>query len=81
MYLEGLLGSLLEACLGRLGGGAPLGLMGLLWGGLFKRPPGGLLGASWGLQGASWGGKLEISVRGPLLGPLLGPSWGPLGLS
>ena len=37
------------------------------------------MGVSWGLLGASWGGKLDFSVRGPPFGPLLGRSWGPLG--
>ena len=41
----------------------------------------GLLGPPGGLLGASWGGKLELSVRVPPLGPLLGPSWGLIGLS
>ena len=64
-----------------------------LWG--FLGPPGGLLGRkapffsflslSWPplgpVLGASWAGKLEMSVRVPSLGPLLGQSWGPPGLS
>ena len=39
----------------------------------------GLLGASWGLLGASSGEDVEMAVRVPRLGPLLEPSWGPLG--
>ena len=39
------------------------------------------MGASWAPLGASRGGRLEFSVRGPPLGPLLEPSWSPLGPS
>ena len=42
---------------------------------------GRLLGASWSFLGASWGGRLDFSLRGPPLGSLLGPSGGPLGPS
>ena len=42
-------------------------------------PLGASVGASWGLLGPSWGGRLGLSVQAPPLGPLLGPSWGPLG--
>eukprot|EP00959_Pyramimonas_sp_CCMP1952_P275032 5749523-Pyramimonas_sp.AAC.1 len=87
-------GDIFEPSRGPPGGllGASSGLLEGLWGppggrlGASSRSTGDFLGACWGfleacLLGASPGGKLEISGRGPPLGPLLGPSWGSLGLS